>query len=457
MIEAQAISPELTAKAREKLELDYSSFLGMDAKPINRFVPKNAAEQKKAFLEDDNIRRPDHVYDRLEGLDFEVWQAELGDIGDKIVANSSIDPKQKEAYEQVIASYQQKLALVRIAHDYKHSNDAETRRLLAAEYHRINVELYGELDENLYRTLLAKEVNGLDATKFTGQARAIYDELLAIVDNQPPYEKVALFRPSEETVEWVQEVAWSLFGNLLEHVPTNKDQFESEDIREVFETVIREEFGDAADEWRVVIEPATSINVVSSEKKIIIPQNMLKPFNYTTMCLKVVHELGIHFLLSVMGEQSDLLPLRTGLADFYDADEGRGKVFEQALVGVYKSENEDYYIAAGGLQFDNKDFRDVHDLLWRLKFLRTYKGEATIDADVAKAKSNAYQTTFRMTRGTDELLWQLNTGYYKGTQSMWEYFESIRGDDIKFLFALIGKIDPSNINDERLAYESRTY
>jgi hypothetical protein len=268
-------------------------------------------------------------------------------------------------------------------------------------------------------------------------------------------EKLERFQPSDDTVEWMHEVTQTLYGGMLAHVP-DKETFSPADVQAVFKSIIDEEFGEAAADWTVDVEPAKSINVKSTEKRIVIPEDRGE-LSVQQVRQLVVHEMGVHMLRAVTGSETDLEPLANGLADYYDAEEGLGMVMEQALNGKYKEAGVDHYITAGLAYHDNKDFRDIFEVKWRLSALSALKDGADItDAAIKKAKSTAYGGTMRVMRGTDELPWFKDLSYYNGSVDMWRHLESIKGDDTKFMFVLMGKANPANIAHERILYETAT-
>ena len=70
-----------------------------------------------------------------------------------------------------------------------------------------------------------------------------------------------------------------------------------------------------------------------------------------------VHEIGVHMLRSIAVGETDMLPLISGLSDYYDTEEGLGVVMEQALSGKFAERGVDHYITAGLAHYDEKDFR----------------------------------------------------------------------------------------------------
>ncbi len=432
----------------------YDQLTELNPKPIVNFVPSNAAEQKQLFLAGE-VRNPVHEYDRLNTLNLEEQKAKIETSGLAVLSHEFLTNKTAPAYEQIVEDYTKKLEFIQLARDFNNESNEEAKELIKARYMELNVELFGEPKEGVYRSLVKAALEQIDARDLSAEEKAIREELDTLLPAANEHITEPIFQPSEETVQWMHEVAKALYGGMLRHIPEDKETFDVDEVKAIFETILSEEFEGAADDWEVVIAKAPSINVVTSEKKIIIPIDRAA-MDAQELRLKVVHEIGVHVLRSITGEQTETLPLIHGLADYYTSEEGIGKVMEQALANQYKVEGQDYYIAAGAIYFDNKDFRDTQEILWRLQALRTGSSEGNLEETIEKAKNYGYRVTHRITRGTDELPWFKDLGYYNGIQSMWKYLESIRGDDTKFMFFLQGKTDPSNIEDERIVYEAKS-
>ena len=281
-------------------------------------------------------------------------------------------------------------------------------------------------------------------------------ELFDIVNfDETKHKKIERFKPSDETVEWMHEVVQELYAGMLSHVPDSK-KFTPIELKSIFTRILKEEFEGAADDWSVEIETAKCINVKTTEKKIVINEDRKETSSAVARKL-VVHEIGVHVLRSVMGSDTDIHPLANGINEYYESEEGIAKVMEQSLKGKFVEAGIDHYITAGAAYFDHKDFRDIFEMKWRVEALELIDESGEIsDEIIEKAKKAAYSDTMRFLRGTDELPWFKDLAYYNGTVDMWKYFEAIRGDDIKFTFVLLGKANPSDIEHERVLYDSRT-
>lgn len=427
--------------------------LALEPKLITNYVPKNAKEQRAAFLAGE-IRNPHHEYNKLEDIDFDERVVEITRVGDSILTSSDLNPKFKGAYEQFIEGYKGRTRLMELAAEYNAATDESEKERIGSEYMRLNIELYGAPDETTYRSLLQEKLAAIGQKNLTGEAAALRDELFALTGFTENSGVPDRFRPSEETIEWMHEVAEGLYGGMLSHIPEDKADFSVQEIQAIFQTIITDEFGDAAADWTVDVEPAKSINVKSTEKRIVIPEDR-GDISRDQLRGLVVHEIGIHMLRAVMGDETDLEPLANGLSDYYDAEEGLGVVMEQALRGEFREAGIDHYITAGLAYHDGKDFRDTYEIKWRLAALSGLKNDENLtDVACEKAQNGAYGGTMRIFRGTDALPWFKDLAYYNGAVNIWRHLEEIRGDDLRFTFVLLGKNDPSSKEHERIVYET---
>lgn len=453
MLKYQNMDFEKTPKI-EQIADQYEALLLLEPKPITNYVPANAAEQKDAFLRGE-IYAPDHTYPKLAAIDFEERLQDIDAVGARILDNPLLAPKHTAVYEQFIASYKKKTQLMQLAYELKICDDPIEEEGIRQEYMALNIEICGAPQENTYRSLLQEKLAVIGDKSLEGPAASLRDELFVMAGYDESIEKIERFKPSDETVEWVKEAAETLYGGMLSHIP-DRETFTREDVQCIFTAIIEEEFGEAAADWRVDIEAAKSINVKSTEKRVVIPDNRA---DMTREALRglVVHEIGVHVLRSIIGGETNLHPLRNGLDSYYDSEEGLGKVMEQAINGTFVEAGIDHYITAGAAYFDGKDFRELFELKWRLGALSSLKeGEQLTEAAIAKAKNAAYNGTMRLLRGTDELPWFKDLSYYNGSVDMWRHLEEIKGDDTKFMFVLMGKANPANIDHERILYETAT-
>lgn len=450
-----------TIESQSSVEDLYSQLTDLSPKIVTMFTPSNRSEEEERFLSGE-IRNPQFVYDKLNSADFDEAIEKIQEIGNKILNHPSLPSSHRGIYEEFIADYSKKTTLLNYAQQYNNAKSEEEKKAAAEKYRHLNIESYGEPDEDTYRSLLGGKLNAIYSKKLTGKANELRKELFGMANFKPGMDIPERFRPSDETVEWMHSVAESLHGGMLSHIPNEQEEFDPYELQKIFTDIIEEEFNNdskgyagAAEGWTVSVEKATSVNVKSSEKRIVIPDNGMMRSRKKVENL-IVHEIGVHILRSITGGETDMLPLRSGLSDYYDAEEGLGVVMEQALGGKFAERGVDHYITAGLAHLDNKDFRDAFEVKWRLLLLDSVRDGGEInDEQIAKVKKTAFTQTLRSFRGTNDMPLFKDLSYYNGSVEVWRYLESIKGDDFLLSLLLAGKVNTS-ADHRRVILESKS-
>ena len=251
----------------------------------------------------------------------------------------------------------------------------------------------------------------------------------------------------------------ALYGGMLRHVPEGRDDIQPEELRQIFQTIIDEEFGEVASDWSATSNDAAAISVSPGGKRVNVPPTRAAVDTNEAKRL-VVHEIGVHTLRAITGASTDMPLLRKGLYDYYESEEGLGKVMEQALEGEFREAGIDHYITAGLAYFDSCDFRKAFEIKWRMKLLEDLEsGTVPAGEQIVKARKLAADgpliATTRVFRGTDELPLFKDLSYYNGSVQVWKYLEEICGDDLQLSLLLAGKISTSK-EDQRVVLESRS-
>lgn len=456
--------PELSVDTNESnstsIEDLYGQLMDLSPKIVTMFTPSNRGEEER-FLSGE-IRNPQFYYEKLNSADFDEALEKIRELGDKILNHPDLTLVSKKVYEGFIKKYYEQIELLRYAQDYHGASSEEDKQKIAEAYKGLNIEAYGEPDEGTYRSLLSEKLNCVCNKNLTGKADDLRKELFGMVDFDPDVDIPERFRPSDETVEWMHSVAESLYGGMLSHIPNEQEEFDPYELQKIFTDIIEEEFNNdskgyagAAEGWTVSVEKATSVNVKSSEKRIVIPDNGMMRSRKKVENL-VVHEIGVHMLRSITGGETDMLPLRSGLSDYYDTEEGLGVVMEQALSGKFAERGVDHYITAGLAHFDNKDFREAFEIKWRLSLLGSVDdGSEVSDGQIVKAKKTAFTQTLRSFRGTNDMPLFKDLSYYNGSVEVWRYLESVKGDDFLLSLLLAGKVNTS-ADHRRVILESKS-
>lgn len=442
-------------QSQNSVETKFRNLLDHEPKLISNFTPDNAVEQKAAFIAGE-VENPQHVYSKLATEGTEERLEQITRIGHDLITDETMPPKYVGMYHAFANRYVKMTEMMIDANTIVNADSTDQTSGAVERFMKNNINLYGAPDEETYRALLLTKVKPIAEKTVTGTAATLQAEVLDMVGYDPDSEIPERFTPSSETVEWVGDVVHALYDGMLSHVP-DQEKFTVTEVQAVFDTILREEFGDSASEWSIDVEPATSIDVKVIEKRVVLPDTSKGMTRERLQCM-VVHELGVHVLRAVAGASTDLGPMQTGFPGYYDSEEGLGVVMEQALKGKFEERGAPLYITAGLAYHDNKNFRETYEAKWRMSALTKCKeGSDVDDALIEKAKNIAYAETRRIFRGTDQLPWFKDLAYYNGSTSMWKHLEAICGDYDKFQFVLMGKADSSNAEHFRVMYETRTF
>ncbi len=445
---ASKLTTETTTQGTENI-LDR---LQSNAVPLVKpFTPGNGAEIKSKFLGGE-IENPKHSYPGLEDFTADEKISYLEGLRKQLSGQYSGEKGHAydDAYRAYIDESISKLRMLEAAAKLQAEDDPVVRASLIEDFMQRNIELYGEPEMTIYQALV------LETTQLADHApeatKDIADELKRMLPEAR--ESEPLFRPSQETIDWVKQATDIWYEGVLGHIEADKMTYTVNELRELFETVITEEFGEAAEGWTVELSrESTSIEVRAAEKKVLIPADR-KPESNEKVRELVAHELGVHFMKAVSGNETDMPLLSIGLAKNIDSEEGLASMIGHLANGKYKDAGTGLYFAASLAYFEGKDFRSVHEIMWRRSLLETYQEGEDIDEQTIAAKDRAYNFVRRIFRGTDEAPWFKDLNYLAGNQVLWKYLEDIRGDDQQLAYLLMGKFDPTKVDHRRVFLES---
>jgi hypothetical protein len=406
----------------------YSEIMSNEPYPIKAFVVDNADEQKEMFF-NGSTRNPQHSYSLLQTLSPQTSIDRLADIASAI--NLNLSGVNKLAFEQGV-----------------NENNKEAE----ANFMKLNIELYGEPDFDTFNSLMGTSINTIDEKTLSPENQKIRNELHTMF-SENEQSNIDL-KPSDKTLDGMKSVVEALYSNFFQHIPTDKDSFNSQDLLLIFNDIVRDEFAESADDWKVEMTKSTAINVNSNERMVTIPDDHAL-MSRNEVCGLAVHELGVHMLRSIAGSQTNVPLLRTGLSNYIDNEEGVARVMQLSAMGKYETAGEDYYRIAGLMYCENKDFRDTFETMWRMRYLEKIKdNEDFNEAKADKAKQFIYKKTIRITRGTDSLPWFKDLAYFNGTQKIWDYCKTAYDDPDKIMFLTMGKADITNDSHKRILYNA---
>lgn len=417
-------------------------------------VPSDAKQQKEAFLSG-QIRNPQHNYDKLE-RNFLPDLDRVIRVGQLAIAELPSDGRKHErVFDDYIESFATTLDYMDALRRYNATEDPHTKAMLRRQIMLQNIEANGEPTRADYEHVLGSYLDVIDNKQLTGTALQTYSELIQLLPAIENAQNPDGYKPHIETMIWMQSAVDALYGDMLSHVEDDR-AYDPQQLAELFRTVIREEFGEAAADWQVEVAAAKSINVKSWDKKIVIPTDRGEVSSETAKDL-ICHEIGVHMMRAVSGYNTDISPLATGMPGYIDSEEGLAMVMQQARNGEYKEAGHALYLTASIAHIEGKDFRDTFEVMWRIAALSGLKSGAEMtDEVVEKARDSAYRQCMRIFRGTDDIPWLKDIQYYTGAQSVWRYLDANCGDEQALRLMLMGKTNVNNPDHLRTLLESKT-
>lgn len=415
----------------------YDELIALEPKPITLFLPSNSEQAKEKFLLN-NSPAPELNYNDLLRIDFQALQDEANRKFELLFDSKDLNAEYSEIYVQWHNRFLEQIVFLKLAAEFLVTKNLTTLN----EWKQVNRNLYGYPDYYTFNSILSEKLNLLHANVLSFESRRTLNQVLSMLPGIPATEK-AMFVPHPETVLWVQKMVFEKFGELLEPLDSfdEKTLFAPSEVAVFLQDALNKLKG--AQGWKVSVEVAQSVNVKSSEKKIIVPSFAL-PVKAKRVKELIVHEVGVHALRAINGTLSGHLLLGHGLPYYYDAEEGIGVVFEQALSGVYQPRGGDHYLTVGFMEFLGFNFRETFEVKWRLKLLEAdSKSGKTWDGLHSESRSLAYGQVMRIARGTGHP-WFKDLSYHNGSEKIWQFLEEHRGDEEAFKVLFAGKGDPTN-------------
>ncbi len=427
----------------------------LDPRPVTNFTPDNLDEVMEDFLEGRISSPSTATYSKLDQIDFDTRAESYKQILAEVLEHPDVPTKHAHAYKDYVARALGTNELMRQAVLYRRATTPESKQEAKERFTLLNHELHDQIDEDVSRAMIKELLDdtvSIDHPEIS-KARNKLIELL------PPdlirFEGEAIkLKPSQEAKELVARCVELLYGNnLLKHTNrliaalAEEKKTEEKDLKigpqaiaVIFQTIIDEEFPGSG--WQVVIQSAASIYVDATTKTIKVPETR-EPATPDKLRGLVVHELGVHMVRSIIGEGSDLIPMRFGLAGSGEAEEGIAKVMESVLADDASRTGYQHYLTATLIN-RGMEFRDVFEIMKRYKILDAYLDKP--DNKIKKQEKTTFKFMFRSIRGTNELPWHITLNYFNGTHKIWDYIETHKDDPDLITLLFMGKTDPTNPN-----------
>ncbi len=376
----------------------------------------------------------------------------------------------------------------------------ECTRRVAKRFYRLNEDAYSKPDEVTYRGILSRQLDKIDSVvrkamdetaditpetfyelfsdvqKVKGGEVANYERTVKALsmlkvaceldyrlkDIKLPhvYAEANYHEVSLKVVQKFTDLVNDKMQRFWQYVPSNHDEFTAQEMCEILQQILaRELAGKTA--FRVeLVSNRSALSVDQLARVIQVPKNLAKG-NYTPTQMRAMlgHELGTHVMRGVPFENSPVRMLSTGLPHYEEFEEGLAKCVEQVIKGEIGPTGEDHYRNIGLAYFDEKDFREVFEIGWRILYLKDWKLEHDAKKCAerwGKCRDLAFTQTMRCFRGTGELVNFKDLMYYNGTQRAWRYISEHIDDEPDELWQNLfgmGKTDQMREDHMRLVRE----
>lgn len=440
----------------------------LNPQPVTYFTPDNLQEVMEDFLSGKTINPTNATYTALDNLDFSMREEAYRDTLQELLLSPEIPREQHRVYGDFLNNYIKINSLMAAAVRFRKAASQEERQHAKAEFESLNEVLYGKPDLEI-ASLMAQEV--LDDTKnqTDEKLQAIRAEFASMIKEMFPEQTNAEISlgTGHEPNKQVARIVNTIYQPLLKHAdealeqlaqetdtPVDKLKIGPQAIALVFQSIMNEEFPDSG--WTVEIKPANAINVVASEKKVVVPENkgIIPPAKLKGL---VVHEIGVHVVRSMVGASSNMIPLQLGLQGYMEAEEGIAKVLESAIDDTTARTGYQHYLTASllGLGYD---FRQTFEAMWRYKVLDRKLEKPQLEIDdkfLARQKREAFKFMFRSIRGTNQLPWHMTLNYFNGAKKISNFIETHADDPDLVTLLFMGKSDPTDINHLKSALAAK--
>lgn len=357
-----------------------------------------------------------------------------------------------------------KIMLVEAAQHLHDAGSSSAQEIARETFMQMNEEVYGEIDAELFRSILSGErakVDGFIPTNdladvISGELRAVLEKIGEPGANEPEL-------LTTEELQVLQKVVLERYQPILSVIPDSDDSiyYDAQQCAEIINDTLMAG-GLANDGWECVVNPLKSNPTTNgTSKKIFLPSSTRR--NASELRRLVVHEQEVHARRSQNGDNSGSKVISGGSADYAAAEEGLGVMLECAVEGnlsnpSFKRARERYLTAGLALGLDGggaRDAREVYEIVWRMVAIDGAKDGAISEDQVDKAKDKAYSYIENAYRGTGfwmkGIIYTKLKVYYEGFVQNARYVRENIGDLNKALdTATVGKINHVNINEAHL-------
>lgn len=439
--------------------------------------PTNFEEAKVAFLADKSLVSPPFEYGKLSRhLEEELLVRPLLAAFE---AAGYENNAQKEVLTWACSKLQLQCKLLGAINSYR-ERLALGRRSEADDWsaaiRQINEDLYGPLGEETFINLLIRQLakasfhSSLECEmKLVDEMRSWFpsskyqlmgrEELEANLGKRRPGVTIILdkidYGPTPELVQQFGELCRQKMAKSLARVPMDRDELAAEEVCELVNTVLREDFPYPVRFRAVVDEHLNSISVDYRSGLMSLPKRRGLGA-YTPQVVRNIaigHEVT-HVKRAAFAEEY-CQELAVPLPGYEEFEEGVAKAVEQALSGTYQEPNTDHYLIIGMASYKGLSFREVFDRQRALNLLIAVSPtdtEEEVRRKAAKVESVVFTRVTRCFRGTGVVPLTKDLVYFHGQMSAWDYIQRHIHEPEKLWRMLFesGKTDPTRPLHQKL-------
>ena len=214
-------------------------------------------------------------------------------------------------------------------------------------------------------------------------------------------------------------------------------------VRDLLIQVIPQMLPEAGSGWTALVqEEAPNVFIDYERRAVVIPAGRTYAEDHIVML--IVHEIGVHVLRSVNGENSHERLAAYGLAGYGPAEEAFGVLLSSASKVHYQQIYSlvPFAVIDFATRAHPSSFRRVHELTTALLTCLANPDAVTFDEKQSQYHRMAFSRTIRTLRlGTTALIERSNTKYWRGLLLLVEYFDTRGLSQNTFDEFFIGKYD----------------
>lgn len=359
-----------------------------------------------------------------------------------------------------------KVMLVEAAHRLHYSGDSQNQEVARSDFMRMNEEVYGEMDQDLFDSALGDMRKKFDAFVPKGKvAEDVRSSLFALFAESGEFAEHSSEVLSSPEMQTLHSIVLDRYSTILSVVPdTDKSvTYDAEQCAAIMNSALLA--GGLADKgWRCEVNPERTNPSTNGAKKIIyLPSNTRRTADELRRL--IVHEQEVHARRAYNGAETGEKLVEKGTAEYTDVEEGLGVLLECAVAGSldnpsFKRARDRYIVAGLALGMDNthpRDAREVYEIVWRMMAIEASTDGQISDELISQAKDATYKHVENAYRGTGfwmkGVIYTKLKVYYEGLMKNIRYVKDNMSQlSVAIDAAMVGKIDHTNVEEVQLVH-----